>query len=156
MGGSRTASAAEAALPPPIPPVLPRARAGGPLGRALRLAAVCAALAAASALHIPICPVALVLRQPCPGCGLTRATLALMQGHVREAIGFHPLAPLISPLAVAFLVYAAIGYVREGRWPVNGGRASGWLAGAGVVLWALLVGVWLARFWGAFGGPVSV
>jgi hypothetical protein len=127
-----------------------------PLGRALRLAAFGVALAAAAALRIPLCPVALLTGRPCPGCGLTRATLALLHGHVREAVGIHPLAPLVSPLLAGFLAYGAVVYVREGRWPANGGRAAGWVAGAGVVLWALLLGVWLARFWGAFGGPVSV
>jgi hypothetical protein len=43
-------------------------------------------------------------------------------------------------------------YVREGRWPALGGR----MAAAGTALWALLVGVWIARFFGAFGGPVPV
>jgi Protein of unknown function (DUF2752) len=130
--------------------------ASAPLGRALRLAAVGAVFAFAAALHIPICPIAILTGWPCPGCGITRATLALMQGHLHEAVALHPLAPLISPLVVGFLGYGAIVYVREGRWPANGGRAAGWVGGAGVVLWALLVGVWLARFWGAFGGPVAV
>jgi hypothetical protein len=101
---------------------------------------------------MPLCPFAAITRRPCPGCGLTRATLALAQGHVREAVAFHPLAPLISPLVVGFVGYSMVTYVREGRWPALGRR----MAAAGIALWALLVGVWIARFFGAFGGPVPV
>jgi hypothetical protein len=56
------------------------------------------ALGAAHALGwVPIawpCPVRWALGVPCPGCGLTRATLALLGGHPAAAIAAHPLAPL--------------------------------------------------------------
>jgi hypothetical protein len=103
-----------------------------------------------------LCPMAAVTGHPCPGCGLTRATLALLQGHLSEAVGFHPLAPLVSPLVLGLLVYGAVGYLRSGRWPATEGRAGARVAGAGVVLWVLLLVVWIARFYGAFGGPVAV
>jgi hypothetical protein len=93
---------------------------------------------------------------PCPGCGLTRATVALLRGHWAEAVHLHPLAPLVSPLLGGFLVYATVRYVREGRWPATGGKAAGRMAAAGIALWVLLTVVWLARFLGAFGGPVAV
>jgi hypothetical protein len=104
----------------------------------------------------PLCPFAAVTHHPCPGCGLSRATLALLSGHVREALRFHPLAPLISPLAVGLAGYAAFVYVRDGRWPAMGGKSAGRMAAAGIALWVLLLGVWIARFLGAFGGPVPV
>jgi hypothetical protein len=64
----------------------------------------------------------------------------------------HPLAPVVCPLVVGFFVYQAVVYVRWGRV-----RAlPSWGTAAGLVLWALLVAVWVARFFGAFGGPVSV
>ncbi len=104
-------------------------------------------------LDVPLCPVAALTHRPCPGCGLTRATLALLRGHLREAMGFHPLAPLVCPLVVGFLLYEAVVYVRRGRVRALGGVG---LTAAGLVLWALLVAVWIARFCGAFGGPVPV
>ena len=37
---------------------------------------------------------------PCPGCGMTRACLALTQGHFTEAWHYHPLSFLIVSLAI--------------------------------------------------------
>jgi hypothetical protein len=125
-------------------------------GRALRFGAALLALALLVALRVPMCPVAIVTGHPCPGCGLTRATLALLRGDLAETLRFHPLAPLVSPLLGGLLAYAAIAYVRVGRWPAMNGRAAGWLAGGGIALWVLLLAVWIARFFGAFGGPVAV
>ncbi len=99
---------------------------------------------------------AAITRRPCPGCGLTRATLALLHGHLDEAMRFHPLAPVLVPLVAGFFAYGAIAYVRLGRWPATSGKAAGRMAGAVIVLWVLLLGVWIARFFGAFGGPVGV
>jgi hypothetical protein len=93
---------------------------------------------------------------PCPGCGLTRATLALLHGHLGEAVALHPLAPLLVPLFGAFLLHAAVEYVREGRWVAAHGTAAVRMAAAGLALWVLLLVVWIVRFLGAFGGPVAV
>ena len=60
------------------------------------------ALLAASFLYFPhattgpvLCPMALVLGMPCPGCGITRAFCYATHGHFHEAFGFHPLWPLL-------------------------------------------------------------
>jgi hypothetical protein len=60
------------------------------------------ALLAASFLYFPhattgpvLCPMALLLGMPCPGCGITRAFCFATHGHFREAFGFHPLWPLL-------------------------------------------------------------
>jgi hypothetical protein len=127
-----------------------------PFRRALRLAAPCAALLLLAKLGVTPCPVALVTGHPCPGCGLTRATGALLHGDFQEALRLHPLAPLVSPLLGGFLAVSALRYVRTGRWPAVEGKAAGWVAAAGIALWALLVGVWVARFYGALGGPATV
>jgi Protein of unknown function (DUF2752) len=100
--------------------------------------------------------VAAITHRPCPGCGLTRATIALLRGRFREAVALQPLAPLVSPLVVGFFVYEAVVYVRWGRVRALQGAAATRLTAAALVLWALLVAVWIARFFGAFGGPVPV
>jgi hypothetical protein len=60
------------------------------------------ALLAASFLYFPrattgpvLCPMALILGLPCPGCGITRAFCFASHGHFAEAFRFHPLWPLI-------------------------------------------------------------
>lgn len=127
-----------------------------PAGRTARLTATVAAIGVLLALRVPLCPVAAITRHPCPGCGLTRAGMALLRGDLAESARIHPLAPLIVPLMAGILLYGGARYVREGRWPFTEGKAAGRMAVAGIVLWALLMVVWLARFHGAFGGPVPV
>lgn len=137
-----------------------RARAPGSLasmgGRAARLGALGAALAGALALGVPGCPVAFFLRVPCPGCGLTRASLRLLHGDLAGALAFHPLVLVALPLALAFAGANAFVYVVRGRWGYVEGLGGRALTAAAAVLVALMVGVWAARFFGAFGGPVAV
>ena len=58
-------------------------------------------------LHLPLweCPFFKVTGLPCPGCGLTRACLLLVQGDVQAAMKFHAFAPvfviLISMMMIA-------------------------------------------------------
>src|SRR6188768_1851692 len=127
-----------------------------PLGRAARLALIGGAFGLAVVLGIPLCPFAILTRHPCPGCGLTRATLALAHGHVVEAVRLHPLSPVLAPLLVVALAYNALMYVREGRWAASEGLTHRWITRLAVVAVAALFAVWIARFCGAFGGPVAV
>ncbi|HEU4538532.1 MAG TPA: DUF2752 domain-containing protein [Polyangiaceae bacterium] len=124
--------------------------------RAAQLGGVAAALGLALALGAPGCPVAFFLHVPCPGCGLTRATLRLVQGDLAGALAFHPLVPLVLPLALAFAGTNALAYVVRGRWGYVDGLRGRAVTGVAGLLVALMVGVWVARFFGAFGGPVSV
>lgn len=124
--------------------------------RLARVAAIAAALVAIVAAGVPLCPIAVVTRHPCPGCGLTRATLAMLRGHLGEAVTIHPLAPIVSPIVGGLVLYACISYVRHGRWVGASGRSAGVIAAVGIALWTLLFAVWIARFHGALGGPVPV
>jgi hypothetical protein len=127
-----------------------------PLGRAARVGSVLGVFAALIVLHVPLCPFALVTGRPCPGCGLGRATLALFAGDLGAAVHAHPLAPVLSPLILGGLAYNAAVYVRRGRWGAAEGLQGRALTAVVAVLFALLIGVWLARFLGFFGGPVPV
>ena len=51
-----------------------------------------------------ICPVVLLTGYPCPGCGLTRATLKLLRFDFHGAWEMHPFIYMIVVLAVFFCV----------------------------------------------------
>ncbi len=60
-----------------------------------------------------ICPMALITGLPCPGCGLTRAGLALLRFHFAEAWQMHP---FIYPLVISGVLYLADRYVFRGKY----------------------------------------
>jgi hypothetical protein len=113
-------------------------------------------------LEVPLCPWAGLLGRPCPGCGLTRAALALFGGHFAAAWRLHPFVYVVVPCAAVFaartIVMAAGRRRTGGNQPVlraNGPRDRLLSVVAGIGL-ALLLGVWIARAFGAWGGPVPV
>lgn len=126
--------------------------ASTPAARLLRLGLLATPLVGASLLGLPICPTAAIFRVPCPGCGLTRATLALAHGDLHLATAFNPIAVVVCPLFVGAFAYAAYRYVRRG----NVG-ADSWGAGPMlVVTMSVLTAIWVMRWFGFFGGPVPV
>jgi hypothetical protein len=96
------------------------------------------------------CPIAALFGVPCPGCGLTRAAAALLAFDLVRAFGSSPVSPLVLPWAAVAATDALIRFVR-GAPPRAPGRRP-----MAVLLLTLLIGVWVARFFGAFGGPVRV
>ena len=103
------------------------------------------------------CPVRVWFHVPCPSCGLTRATFAALRGHWVEATALHPLWLLVVPLAAGAMATEFGGYAMRGRWGALPGLiASRWLFAALWVALAAMLVVWVARFFGAFGGPVPV
>jgi hypothetical protein len=124
-----------------------RARLALPLGSVL-----------IAAIVVWRCPVAALLGVPCPGCGLTRAALALAFGDLAGAVGWHPLSPVLIPSG-AWLGWRELARAALRGEPVARSRraASERLVGvfAGSLVASVLV-VWIARFFGAFGGPVPV
>jgi hypothetical protein len=123
------------------------------------LTLVLGALAVAIWSDFPLCPVAGTFGVPCPGCGLTRATLALLHGDVRGALRFHPLVWLMAPLFVGFVGTATLELVRNAKERARPPRINWSSRGVTVVAVFLLVAmlsVWLLRFAGYFGGPVPV
>lgn len=55
-------------------------------------------------LHIP-CPFRFAVGIPCPGCGMTRACIALIKGDVQGAFALHPLWPLIPLVPILLAVF---------------------------------------------------
>ena len=145
-GSERTQAAL--LLPPPSP--------HGPLTRLARVGALVAVLGGAVALEIPLCPFAILTRHPCPGCGLTRAALALMRGDAAEALHLHPLSVVLVPVIGLVLAHNALSYVKDGRVAATESLQGRRPTVIAIVLGALGLIVWIARFFGAFGGPVPV
>lgn len=100
---------------------------------------------------VPICPTKNFLGIPCPGCGMTRATEAMLTGDLMGVLRYHPLAPIVTPIvvysAIRTLLVSAGGISVRAKDPLS--RIPKWF-------WTLLLvsvlGLWIARFAGAFGG----
>jgi uncharacterized protein DUF2752 len=125
----------------------------------MRRAAAAGAAAASTMLvlasPLKLCLVATVFHRPCPGCGLTRAAVAMLRGDFGRAFALHPLSLALVPLIAWMIAAHVMRYLRTGT-PWKRDRIPRWAesVAAGVAL--LLVGVWVARFFGYCGGPVSV
>ena len=98
------------------------------------------------------CPIRALFGVPCPTCGVTRATRLALSGDLGGAWRMHPLFAIAVPFAASAIAIEIVGYVREGRWG-RVARLRGSKAALAVVA-TLPFGVWIARFAGAFGGPV--
>jgi hypothetical protein len=102
------------------------------------------------------CPMAAILHLPCPACGSTRAALALMRLDFAEAFRFNPVAPIvIAALGLMAIRAVALVFVE--------GNASRLDEGVGRIFTRVMiigtlvqVVVWIARFFGALGGPCPV
>jgi uncharacterized membrane protein len=85
---------------------------------------------------------------------MTRAAGLALTGHFADATHMHPLWFLVLPLVGYVIVVDSIAYLR-GEWKQSVlERASTAPVALGVV--ALMVVVWIARFFGVFGGPAPV
>jgi hypothetical protein len=138
------------------------------LKRALIVALVAAPLLAALAVDLPLCPLAAITGLPCPGCGLTRATLAAVGGDFAGALRLHPLVFWVAPIYGLLGAALIVGYVQAPHTAsaanagkrrsdfvtrVLLGRVTSVIAALTI---ALLLTVWILRFFGLLGGPVPV
>jgi hypothetical protein len=97
------------------------------------------------------CALRVVTGLPCPTCGMTRATRLALHGDFAAATHMHPLWFVVAPALGALVIAEAIAFTRVGRWGVV--LESSWVKRVGGVILAALLVVWIARFFGAFGGP---
>jgi hypothetical protein len=117
-------------------------------------------LAGATALAIHLyrsvwqCPIAYVLHVPCPTCGISRAARALVRLNADEAFHAHPLVFLVVPYLFALVLTEAYAFVLRGELGTFLARRAARVVGFGLCV-ALFV-LWIARFFGALGGPVRV
>lgn len=106
-------------------------------------------LLAMAAVEFPLCPTRLFVGVPCPGCGLTRATLAMLQLDFAAVWRFHPMAPVMTPIVAWFLgkpILEELGWIPRHRVFVKVPNAV-W----GVLL-VLFLGLYVARLGGLLGG----
>lgn len=125
-----------------------------------RAAVFGAALAGATFLlasaHVP-CGFARLFHTPCPGCGSTRAMLALGVGDLHSFVRYSPLAPFMTALLVMLCLQAFASILATGTFKTVGeGRVGALVARGAMVLGILEFVVWVARFGGFLGGPVPV
>ncbi|MFD2673249.1 DUF2752 domain-containing protein [Marinicrinis sediminis] len=52
----------------------------------------------------------------CPGCGMTRASLALLNGDLYQVFRFNPLIFFIAPLYIAFLIASKMQKRQLSQW----------------------------------------
>ncbi len=90
------------------------------------------------------CPIAHTLGVPCPGCGLTRASVALLKGDWQSALALHAYAPVLLFVLCLFFC-ASLLPAHPHRALSNGIAAVERRTGLTVVLTVGLVAYWLAR-----------
>ena len=84
------------------------------------------------------------LGMPCPGCGLSRAIIALLQGDWDSAFTFHAFAPLVL-VVLALIISASLLPERPRRWLIDqlAGLERRW--GVGAIGFSLMFVYWLVR-----------
>lgn len=119
------------------------------------LAMIAGGVALLVLLEAPLCPFAALSHRPCPACGMTRATMALLSLDPARALSLHPLVFVAAPLFAVATFLGATSFVSEGEVRFSR-RFARFFGPAFVVLMLAMIAVWVARFQGAFGGPVAV
>lgn len=125
--------------------------------RAVGVAAAWALAATPALTGIQRCPSALFLHRPCPGCGMTRAVWRLVAGDVHGSLAMHPLAiPAVVATALVALAMVRVTFLHGTPATMASDRLSRVAVVAFAAVQCASVLVWIARLFGAFGGPVAV
>ncbi len=124
---------------------------------ALKTAAILLVVALVMGSGLVPCAFARATHLPCPGCGSTRAVAALFRGDLAGVLHMNPLGPVMALVLGLLALEAIVSVLKTGDARLVGStRAGRFLTRALVVVTALDVLLWIARFFGAFGGPVPV
>ena len=68
-------------------------------------------------VHPPLaCPLRTITGIPCPLCGMTRAVVALVHGHVLESLRFNPAGVVIAFIALAVIAGVRLERVKIPLW----------------------------------------
>jgi hypothetical protein len=103
------------------------------------------------------CAFARATHHPCPGCGSTRSVVALLHGDLAGVLRFNPFGPVMALVLGLLGVETVVTVLRRGDTRAIGStRAGRFLTRALVAVAALEIALWVARFFGVFGGPVPV
>lgn len=103
------------------------------------------------------CAFARLVHVPCPGCGSTRAVLALVRGDWHDVFRYNPLGPFAALLIGLLSIQALVSVLVHGDFRAAGeGRLGLGLKRGIFVVAGLEVVLWIARFFGVLGGPVPV
>jgi Protein of unknown function (DUF2752) len=103
------------------------------------------------------CGIARMIHIPCASCGTTRTVAALLRGEFASALRLNPIGALTAPLFVALAVCGTLRMATQGNLRDLGRhRLEKVLAYILTALIALQWLMWILRFAGWFGGPVSI
>jgi len=90
------------------------------------------------------CPIFHTLGIPCPGCGMTRATLFLVHGEWRQALTMHAFAPIVV-LALSLITVCTIAPRTRAEWIADRTEVVERYTGLTTLLLSGLILYWLAR-----------
>jgi hypothetical protein len=102
--------------------------------------------AAAFALHLPgwECAFFRVTGIPCPGCGLTRACMLLLEGKVQASIKFHAFAPIFIVLIGMLIICTLLPRTVTESF-INKAETLERQTGITIIILGGLILYWLAR-----------
>jgi hypothetical protein len=127
------------------------------LARASAVLACVAIFAVAVVSGLLPCFTAKYLHMPCPGCGATRSTLALLSLDFRGVLRFNPFGPLLAAM-LGFIMARMVYFTARDGTPsaIGSARIERVLSHVIVATFVIELAFWGLRFLGLFGGPCPV